>query len=289
MKRNLTTSEKIHFAKASNCIESEFALHCYYHSTEERPDSPYSSVLWSKQHDKISSAHGFGCLIGWDHAVMGWSNGMEISSRNKYEQLKEMYPELKEMVAKNPHDYYFLGGGMVIHTLASNVVEVSQDGKYAKASFYTPGIVYSNLTPNGWQRGHFMWERYGQDWAFEENEWRVVHNQVMLDLSFTPDCENPGKSTYKQMVESGWYWNGMMPGPPLDKDIPGPANMDYWPVQTVQRTVLWPEPFESYDTTWHYMPEPGDNVGEYRIPDLPDNGMPFDIEVPKNQRQQQKK
>jgi hypothetical protein len=34
MKRNLTTSQKIHFARSANEIESEFALHCYYHSTE---------------------------------------------------------------------------------------------------------------------------------------------------------------------------------------------------------------------------------------------------------------
>jgi hypothetical protein len=275
-KRNLTVSQIIHFAKASNCIESEFALHCYYHSTEVRPDSPYSSVLWSKQHDKISSAHGFGCLIGWDHAVRGWSEGMEIMSRNNYNQLKELYPEVEELIEKTPSDYYFVGGGTVMHTLASNIIEVSEDGLYAKASFYTPGFVYANLTPTKHQRCGWMWERYGQDWVFEDNEWRVLHNQVMLDFSCRNDNVNVGASTYRTMKESGWIWNGMMPGPPIEKDVPGPSNMDYWPVIVPQRTVMWPEPFKSYEDTWHYMPPAGDGHGEYRIPDLPNvtNGKP---------------
>jgi len=36
-----------------------------------------------------------------------------------------------------------------------------------------------------------------------------------------------------------------------------------------QRTVMWPEPFASYEDTWHYMPPAGDGHGEYRVPDLP--------------------
>ena len=272
--KNLSTHQKIQFAKASNCIESEYALHCYYHSTEERPDSPYSSVLWSKRHDEISSAHGFGGLIGWDHCVLGWSNGMEIMSHRMYDMIKVKHPEVEELVAKNAQDYYFIGGGTVMHAISSPVIEMAEDGVNASATFYTPGLLFSDLTPSDMKRGGMMWERYGQNWVYEDNEWRVLHNQVMLDFGTDFDNSNPGQEQWEAMKNSGWIWNGMMPGPPLDKDRPGPANMDYFPVIAPQRTVMPPEPYKTYEDGNEYIPESGDGIGEYRVPDFPDNGIP---------------
>ena len=276
MKRNLTTHQKIQFAKASNCIESEYALHCYYHSTEERPDSPYSSVLWSKRHDEISSAHGFGGLIGWDHCVIGWSNGMEIMSHKMYDMIKVQYPEVEDMVAKNAQDYYFIGGGTVMHAIASPVIEMAEDGENASATFYTPGILFADLSPSGFKRGGMMWERYGQNWVYEDDEWRVLHNQVMLDFNVGMATGNPGREQWEAMKNSGWIWNGMMPGPPLEKDRKGPANMDYWPVIPPQRTVMPPEPYKTYADGYEYIPLDGDGIGQYRVPDFPDNGIPED-------------
>ena len=274
MKRELTTEQKVHFASASNAIENEFALHCWYHIPEHRPDSPATSVLWSKRHDEISSVHGFGGLIGWDHCVVGWSGGMEENARETAQEAVETYPELKPILEADEHNFYFLGGGMCMHTLASGVIEVAEDGQSAKASFYTPGNIWFNLFPDKKQHGGFVWERYAQDWVFEDNEWRVLHNQVMKDFGSTIDSENVAAGQYKLMCRHGWIWNTMMPGPPVEKDVPGPANMDYWPVIIPQRTLLWPEPYRTLSETTAYIPEPGDGVGEYRIPDLPDNGLP---------------
>lgn len=272
MKRNLTTHQKIMFSKASNCIESEYALHCYYHSTEERPDSPYSSVLWSKRHDEISSAHGFGGLIGWDHCVIGWSAGMENMGHRMYDMIKVKYPEVEELVAKNAQDYYFIGGGVVMHAIASAVIEMDEDCLNAGATFYTPGILFSDITPSGKKRAGMMWERYGQNWVYEDNEWRVLHNQVMLDFNIGVATGNPGREQWEEMKNSGWYWNGMMPGPPIEKDRKGPANMDYWPVVCPQRTVVPPTP----GNIPTYVPDNGDDIGQYRVADFPDNGIPED-------------
>ena len=274
MKRNLTTSQKIHFAEASNEIESEFALHVFYHSTEVRPDSPFTSVKWSKRSSEVTSSHGFGGLVGYDYAVLGWTKGMTDFAGLLYEKCAERYPEIRKLDEKNPEDYYNLGTGCVMHTLASPVIEVAEDGMSAKTSFYTPGMVWATLTFTGKQRGGWMWERYGQDLVFEEGEWRVLNNQVMLDWQTDIDFGNIGRDSYKEMKETGWIWNGMMPGPDTYKELPGPANMDYWPVIIPQRTVLWPEPYKTYDETWHYIPEAGDGIGEYWIEDLPNIGRP---------------
>ncbi len=274
LNRNLTTHQKIQFAKAANCIESEYALHCYYHSTEVRPDSPYTSILWSKRHDEISSSHAFGGLIGYDHCVVNWSAGMLDNAKKRYERIKEKYPEIEELVDKNPDDYYFLGGGCVMHAITTPVIEMAEDGLNASATFYTPGILFSNLTDTGFKRGGMMYERYGQNWVFEDNEWRVLHNQVMMDIDMNLDTDNPGQEMWNTIKETGWMWNAMMPGPPGEKDRIGPANMNYYPIIAPQRQLMPPEPYASYETGPVFIPESGDGVGKYRVLDFEDNGIP---------------
>jgi hypothetical protein len=139
-------------------------------------------------------------------------------------------------------------GEVAMHSLSTDIIEVADDGQTARGFFLTPGVIASALTPDMTYRGFSLWERYGSDFVCEGGEWKYLHEQVCPDLSGTFDSANPGADAYRQLVN---------PAPPdgsgmeLDQDMrltdPGPLHHNYTPVQTVQNTVPWPEPYETLD------------------------------------------
>jgi len=248
MKRNLTTHEKIHWALGCNEIENEFAQHCYYHGNGEQRPGFETSVKWSKRED-ISSAHGFGGVLG-PEGIKNWTLGMNRMYESDYEKLVKMYPDVE---GKNKGQL----AEFAMHTLASSIIEIAEDGMSAKASFYTPGIILSNRSWRGTKFAMWLWERYGEDWVWEDGEWKVLHNQVAPDVSGMVDVGNCAQQSNDTLEKYGAY-KCSTTGPP-GIVIPGPAHIQYHPVQVPQDdTCPWPEPYETLnDESGYYIPKPG--------------------------------
>lgn len=263
----------IHWAEACNDIETEWATHCYYHATEDRPGLP-SSLIWSHRPD-CTAAHSFGTLIGYDYCEREWTLGINEGFDAEYPEMLKRFPEIEKEAGRTS----MLG----LHCICSSVIEVAEDGKSAQTSFYTPGLIGRNTTIAGKKMSFEMWERYGQDWLFEDGDdktgqWRVLHNRVAEDFSFGINSKNYAAMRYEDLMATGRIVARM-----LNQDAPrnierlGPTHMNYSPVQVVQDGPWIPVPYKTLDETTNNIPEEGSGERFIKV---------FDLNEPKHEMQE---
>jgi hypothetical protein len=104
----------------------------------------------------------------------------------------------------------------------------------------------------------YLWERYGSDFVYENGQWLYIHEQVCPDFGGNGDTDNFAAKAYQNLVDPP------PPPPPLPPEVqeaimppvdePGPLHFRYTPVQTVQNTVPWPEPYKTLDDDNTYAP-----------------------------------
>lgn len=264
MNRNLTTAQKVHWAEACNELEMEWATHCYYHATEDRPGLP-SSLRWSHRTD-CTATHSFGGLVNYEYCEREWTTGINEGWDEQYDDLAARYPDFEKEAGRA----FMLG----LHCICSSVIEVARDGKSAQTSFYTPGLIGFNSAPDGHKRCFIMWERYGQDWLFEDGddnvgEWRVYHNMVAEDFSLGLNDKNYAEENYKDLMRTGRLVSRMLDQEsPRNIEIPGPSHMNYSPVQVVQPEPRLPVPYDTLSETHNYIPDPGDGIKFRKVFDV---------------------
>ncbi len=156
-----------------------------------------------------------------------------------------------------------------MHTVCTSIIEIAEDGKTARSSFYTPGIIFNTLNPDKTRYAEFMWERYGVDWILEDGEWRYVNNLVAEDFTCKIDCVNMAAESYRELLRTGVVVVPLM-FIGVKVDIPGPSHFDYSPAQVVQIDPTWPEPYRTLEEREKYIPKPGDGEGLVKILDIPD-------------------
>ena len=269
MKKELTLEQKIFWAEACCEIESEYALHAYYHRDKEGrdPDDPtnFSAMRWSKERlAECVNSHGFGACITYDHADGEWSAGIQRQVKENFERMKKMHPK----IADDP-DLVAINGGCGLHQTASSVIEVADDCRSARASFYTPCGGGSNLAGgfpgrpvSKHKMGMWMWERYGTDWVFEDGEWKNLRNQIGMDFMGGTDKDNPAINTWNNLMDSGIVVVDMEG--PHGIDFKGPTHYTYSPVQPPQYNMMPPVPYDTLSHTDAYIPKPG-NQEKYQL------------------------
>jgi hypothetical protein len=171
----LTLDQRIHNAFAAQEVENIKTLHAYLHAASHSFEE--WDQLWSRS-DDITWAHSFGRMVGWDEVWYGsvWKYDADVASL--YCNLLDMYPEVN---GKDPRACG-LGG---LHSLASGVIEVAEDGKSARSFFLTPGSMASAHSPSGKRAGNMLWERYGSDFVYQDGKWYYFHEHVCPDFGFT--------------------------------------------------------------------------------------------------------
>lgn len=260
MNKELTLEQMVHWGETCNEIEYEYAVHSYYNfkyrSLGGRPGKR-SPMNWVDG-DEIIGSHSFGGMVGYEHAEINWGGGRKDpeETAKRTEMMKkgtlEMYPMLE--------DIYDIGtiGSVGLHSVATGVFEVAEDGMSARASFYTPGIMAGNAGRTGMQDGCIMWERYGTDWLFVGGAWKTIHNQVAEDFTEDMDHLNYADEAWKALQETGIIAGRLMYIAPEGIDIRGPAHMNYSPVQVPQYTCMPPEPYECLSRSEWYIARPND-------------------------------
>ena len=230
MNYNMSMEQKIHSCEAFIDIEREWSTHVFYHAIEDRPGFT-STYRWSHRED-CAGTHGFGCLVGYDRCEVEWRTGIYEGTDMELPIMRELYPDLED------NDDYF---GFAVHNLCSSVIEVAEDGMSARSSFYTPGLIGRPSTPKGNVMLFIMWERYGQDWVFEDGDFKT------------------GEIVCPMMSQES----------PRNIEILGPTHFDLSLAQLRQFEPSCPKPYKTFDETEHYIPPQGTG---YRVIRVFDNG-----------------
>ena len=264
MNYNMSLEQKIHSCEAFIDIEREWSTHVFYHAIEDRPGFT-STYRWSHR-ENCAGTHGFGCLVGYDRCEVEWRTGIYEGTDMELPIMRELYPDLED------NDDYF---GFAVHNLCSSVIEVAEDGMSARSSFYTPGLIGRPSTPKGNVMLFIMWERYGQDWVFEDGdfktgEWRLLHNRVAEDFNLWLNGANYAADEYRKLMETGEIVCPMMSQEsPRNIEILGPTHFDLSLAQLRQFEPSCPKPYKTFDETEHYIPPQGTG---YRVIRVFDNG-----------------
>lgn len=244
MKIKLNLHQRIQNAVASQAVENVKARHAYLHG---RADATGEwSTIWSKS-DECSWAHAFGRMRGFDEV---WYGSVTRYDAMAFENWLEMYQKYPEIGGKDPRPLMEAS----VHTLVTDVIEVAEDGMSARASFITPGVIHSVLTPEGKKYCNILWERYGSDFVCENGEWKYLHEQVCPDIFGKLDIINWAAEAYDILTnpEKNIDPVSMVVPPPVTD--PGPLHTPYCPISNPQNTCPWPEPYEKLDENNTYTP-----------------------------------
>lgn len=244
MKKNLTFEQRLHNAEASQTVEEFKARHAYMHGISYSREE--WDFLWYKSVN-TTWAHQFGRMCGFDEVYL---NSVEHTDRMA---MRSMMDQMIKFPEYQGHDIRSTGTSGV-HVLASDVIEVADDGLSARSFYLTPGTLTGPIGFDGEHRGGvWLWERYGSDFCFVDGEWKWFHEQVCPDIAGDYDVGNWARNRYLDFIANDCTV-GELGGRPAQLTEPGMLHADYTVVQTVQDTVPAPKPYATMDNDNTYSP-----------------------------------
>ena len=249
----MTVSERIHRANAAVECEKLMSKHVYYHAGGVHREE--IEEFWSKRED-CTWAHNFGQMGSRSNYIACYADNQEKNTREIFDQVLDAYPEIEKVP-----DYRAIAEE-ALHCTMSPIVEVAEDGRSAKAWFYTPGCIFSTLNPQKAREGTWIWERYGADFVYEDDEWKFLNLKVCCDAAGPMDVED-------------WHTIGFGPPPPPageeeDRDSeegavpthPGPLHFIITGVQLPQDRPFMPVPYKTFSETYNLATLTGCYEGE---------------------------
>lgn len=241
MKRRLSFEQRLHNAIGSQTVEEYKARHAYLHGVGySREEWDY---MWLKSKN-CTWAHQFGRMVGFEEVYLNSVGHTDRMAMHAFMDQTIKFPEYMG------HDIRSTGCSGT-HVLASDVIEVAEDGNSARSSYLTPGTLMGPIGFDGEHRGGvWLWERYGSDFVYVNGEWKWFHEQVCPDIAGDYDVGNWAHNRYLDFLEKDCTV-GELGGRPAQLTEPGLLHADYTIVQTVQNTVPAPEPY----TTLQAVPE----------------------------------
>ena len=264
-KSYLSLEQRIHNAEGAQAAETLHARHAFLHA-KSFGDEEWGQV-WSHS-DDTSWAHSFGRMRGYDSVYYNNVTTYNCGGQRGYQQMLNILPEIGHFDARACRE-------LAMHTLATDIVEVADDGGTARASFLTPGVLFSTLNANLKCRCMTLWERYGSDFIFEDGEWKYLHEQVCPDIGDSYDSSNWAQDRFRKYL-SGELKVGNCSGAPRSgiSDL-RQAHNDISIIQTVQDTVPAPEAYEKLDEAHTYSPGCADFEDIYLYPENKGYGDPI--------------
>jgi hypothetical protein len=221
------------------------SLHCYYHAGGVHREE--IEEFWTKDFP-LTWAHNFGQMNSLENYTACYADAQEANAAAYYALLEPVYPEVSAVKDRRA----LIEEAM--HLLVSPVIEVAEDGLTAKGLWYTPGCIFSTLTPRKNREGMWIWERYGADFVLEDGRWVYRNLKVCCDIAGLMD-------------EPGWGLSPEPQGPPPDEDgengpppepggqavaVPGPLHYNLSPTQIPQDRPKIPVPYRTFDETFNY-------------------------------------
>ncbi len=255
MKKNLTFEQRLHNAEGSQTVEEYKARHAYLHGVSYSREE--WDFMWLKS-PNCTWAHQFGRMVGYEEVYINSVGHTDNMAMRSMGEMIRNYPEYQG------HDIRSTGSSGV-HVLASDVIEVADDGLSARSFYLTPGTLTGPIGFDGQHRGGvWLWERYGSDFAFVDGEWKWFHEQVCPDIAGDYDVGNWARNRFLDFIENDCTV-GELGGRPAQLTEPGMLHADYTVVQTVQDTVPAPKPYQTMDDNNTYSPGRWDATGKVTV------------------------
>ena len=132
---NLTIEQRLHNALGSQKVEEYKARHAYLHAIMYSKQE--WDVFWHKS-PNTTWAHQFGRMVGWEEV---YYNSVVHTDAN---MLGLAIQKMKSMEEMWGHDFLSTGKSGC-HALASDVIEVAEDGMSARAFYLTPGTMTGGM------------------------------------------------------------------------------------------------------------------------------------------------
>ncbi len=214
-------------------IQNVMSWHVMYHCYGEHRAEMEN--LWVQEPENQATASfgqnqgfmaGYGSI--WDGYVTGhdtsWlrsaknycnKNGIDVSGWTD-EQILEVYGGV---------------GQLLLHVTTTSIIQVADDGKTAKAFWYSPGMIMESGQSAG-----SIWEAYGADFVKEEGGWKMWHLHMFTDFggsffvslgsnsSGEPTVVDNSQSEWKGEEGSQLYLSGAIEADPT---IDGSTRHDY--------------------------------------------------------------
>lgn len=267
---NLTIEQRLHNALGSQKVEEYKARHAYLHAIMYSKQE--WDVFWHKS-PNTTWAHQFGRMVGWEEV---YYNSVVHTDAN---MLGLAIQKMKSMEEMWGHDFLSTGKSGC-HALASDVIEVAEDGMSARAFYLTPGTMTGGMgmgPANGpvYRGGGWLWERYGSEFVFVDGAWKWFHEHVCPDTAGQYDVGNWAHDRYVD-YRSGKLKIGDLGGYPDRLTEPGTLHYDYSIIQTVQDTVPPPLPYKTLDDENTYSPGRTDPTGKITVKTAGSQKMEWD-------------
>lgn len=249
MKKEMSVSQMIRNAAIMYDVENGLGYHCYMHACGYYEEQ---SIINNSVADDHSAAHGFGGFIGAKSCWHNWNGNLQWRAANNYEEVYKVYPHIGEMRTNQKNALL----ESAIHTQASNIYEIAEDGQTVRISMYTPGLIYSVLNPDQHKEGTWLWERYGIEYKFERGRWVEWHTMVCPDFGGRLDGTNWGRDGYLRECAIRDGIDKRPPTvPPMPTDVKGPCHRQYSIAYPHYDTVPWPAPYATWEESENYMPK----------------------------------
>lgn len=193
---------------------------------------------WSDRFD-ITFAHSYGQNGNSESFWYNYVLAFESKGFHEYINAAKRYPEIREHM-----DNYLKAWLCSMHALPTPIIEVSGDGKSAKANFYTMATLSCLLSSDGEPWGTYSYERYGCDFVYENGLWYYLNMRICSDLIGDIDEYNwPLVKDLSLVFPDSSF---------MELDVPGPLHFGYSVSQLPQQSPGVPVPYESFEDTFSY-------------------------------------
>lgn len=217
-REELSLRQRLHNADGAQKVENLRARHAYLHgrnySTEEWGN------LWSRSKN-ASWAHTFGRVRGFDAVWYVGVSSYDAKAARNYLQVIDHMPEVGGIDMRPLMMVAF-------HTLSTDVIEVAEDGKSARAFDMTAGVSFNNIgqkRPGMAPSSGMGNERYGADFVCENGTWLFLHEHICMDVQTSWSGGDWARQSYNMEKNPGMGFPGMPGGmPPAGGGAPGGAD-----------------------------------------------------------------
>ena len=130
-------------------------------------------------------------------------------------------------------------GSLNIHLLTTEVIEVADDGRTARAVWMSPGLETRHSRKKGGLQAFWNWGKYAVDFLKEDGQWKFWHFTITNDFftDYNTSWVDKGLADDTDVI-----FHSGKPAP----DKPSSFEPDFYGVDKIKR--LFPVPPEPYET-----------------------------------------
>ena len=160
-------------------IQNVMTWHVMYHCWGLHHDE-LENIWVQEPENKATATFGQnqGFMVGYDSIWEAYVEGHDTSwlaSAKSYCQNNNI--DIEGWTDEEILEVYGGVGQLLLHVTTTACIEVAQDGKTAKAYWYSPGMICESG-----QTGNTIWEAYGADFVKEDGVWKLWHLHMFTDF-----------------------------------------------------------------------------------------------------------